>query len=133
MRKYFLKPIIILAVLVVAFSATVAFACSAPGSGSMVISKNRLTATATTYGKIHDDEGTYNNRLVAKPSIVTYFATNPTVKTDVTMQSKTSENVKSVSSTKTVSTATVIESGKNNWEAKCKTSGITRRGTATAK
>ena len=133
MKKYFLKPIIILAVLVVAFSATVAFACQYPGHGSMVISSSRLTATATTSGVIHSGEGTYKNRLTTNPSLITYQATNPVSKTTVKMQYKDSSNVKSVSSTKTVSTSMVIESGKNLWSATCTKSGTTKTGTATAK
>ena len=135
MKKYFYKPFIVVAVvLLVVLSTTVAFACTTPGSGSMAISSNRLTATATTTGKIHSGDGAYNNRLTARPSIVTYLATDPAMATTtVTMQSKDSSNVKSVSSTKTVSTSTVIKSGKNVWSATCYTSGNTKNGTATAR
>ena len=135
MKKYFLKPLIImLVVLFVILSATAAFACSSPGSGSMVIAKNRLSATATTTGKIHTGEGAYHNHLTAKPTIVTYFATDPSVtRTTVSMPNKDLSNISSVTSSKTVSSSTVIESGKNKWSATCRTSGKTVSGTATAK
>lgn len=135
MKRYFLKPLVImLVVLFVILSATAAFACSTPGYGSMVIAKNRLSATATTTGKIHQGEGSYNNRLTAKPTIVTYFATDPTVtRTTISMPNKDLSYVSAVTSSKTVSSSTVIESGKNKWSATCRTSGKTINGTATAK
>ena len=111
-------------------TASVGFACS--GSGTIGITSNRMTATATTSGQLHS--GTYQNQLEIKESAVVYQTTNPGAGTTTTNErTKLGVNKASITLTHTVSGSTAMRSAQNKWKVTCRVNWTTKSGTATAR
>ena len=122
MKKYFLRPMAILIIVVIMVTTSVGFACTTPGRGALSISSDRITVTAVTYGTLHS--GAYKNELQITEWAKIYSVTNPSAGTTTTgKRSNSATNKASVTVTHNVGSSNAVNTAYCDWEAKCTATG----------